>query len=165
MSCQVEKYPERLVVLSIDVPGKHEGGYVVWYPPDVHAPERYIFGEISFRKNRREQDDYRGLARVCVEYAPTILVMEHPFLHSIAQHIGGLKMWASLEHITWWMVGASKAKKLVLGKGRASKEEVKHWAEQQAKQVLTQHCADALLYLEAWKLSQWRHEAYNNLRK
>ena len=145
---------QRLVFLSIDVPGKYEGGYAVWYPHRYGDKEEYLFGDITFRENHRDQEDYQELARVCVRYEPTVLVMEHPFLHSIAQYIGGLKMWASMEGIVWWMVGPSRAKKLVLDNGRASKADVKVWAEREAQRPLTQHCADALLYLEAWKRTQ-----------
>lgn len=151
---------ERLVVLSIDVPGKHEGGYVVWYPndPEKNGPEHFVFGPILFSDKHPERHNYLSLIQPCLGFQPSVVIMEHPFLYSIAQHIGALKLWVSMTGGSWWMVGASKAKKLVFDNGRATKDKVKAWAEQKAKQPLTQHCADALLYLEAWKIDQFSRE-------
>ena len=66
-------------------------------------------------------------------------------------------MWASIHDIKWWMVTAPGAKKTVLGNGRARKEEVLKWAKEHpitlgtSQETVTQHIADAYLYLEAWR--------------
>ena len=90
---------------------------------------------------------------------PGLIIIEHPFLWIIAGPIGGLKAWAAWNHIPWWMVTASGAKKAVLNNGRASKADVLAWAKQTLAarwhvirpEAISQHQADSLLYLVAWE--------------
>lgn len=136
-------------LLAIDVPGKYEGGYALRGTDGVVR-----LGQIKFDPKGAESVDYLLLAQVIGLARPQVVIMEMPFLYLIAQHIGGIKMYCALNGIKWWQVGASKAKKLVLHKGNATKTEVLTWATLEHGAPLSQHCADALMYLRAYQLTE-----------
>lgn len=139
-------------VLSIDAPGKKEGGYALWTvkPPSIQV------GTILFSPARSEAEDLRTLWDLVAKTRPSLVIIERPFLFQIAENIGGLKMICARLGIHWWQVGPSKSKKLVFGRGRVEKTEVLQWAKTrpeispEAKAALTQHQADAVLYLISW---------------
>lgn len=132
--------------LSIDVPGGKVGGLCFTGPNDP-----LYFAEVLFEEESAEADDYRALAKILDHYRPSLLIIEHGFLFKILPYLGGLKMAAAERHIPWYQITASKAKKTVLGRGRASKAEVLEWARSVEPTVPSQHCADSLLYLHAWR--------------
>lgn len=143
-------------VLSLDLPVKYEGGYAL---TDGHKIQ---LGSIIFSGNRgSERDDYRHLTTMISHLGPDLIILEWPFLQSLATVVGVVKGWCASHDIPWWMTGASPAKRLVLGRGDISKKAVLEWAHgySQDHQIvlvgtqMTQHMADALLYLEAWRLT------------
>jgi len=144
-------------ILSLDVPGSKEGGAVLWSPSSPHS---YLFTPILFNPLKSERDDYIYLASLLQTAAPTIIILEHAFLYKIAGHVGAIKLWAALNNATWWMTGPSFAKKKVLNNGRAEKKDVLEWAhrfldyKESNIKTLTQHMADALLYLEAYRMTE-----------
>lgn len=136
-------------VISIDVPGKHEGGYALLRNGVLSV------GKIVFDPHRPEREDFLVLKNLLDECRPDVVIMEHPFLHLISGWIGGIKFWAACNNVAWWQIGPSKAKRIVLKKGGAKKEEVLTWVRRHTGRTdLTQHQADAILYLEAWRLTQ-----------
>ena len=143
------------IVLSIDVPGRATGGFVRW----DRTLQSVSIGTLRFKQTESEAEDYRRLLTTISNQKPDLIIIEHPFLYMIAGPIGGVKAWAAWNCIPWWMVTASGAKKSVLGNGRASKKEVLLWAQKTYHQrwhihkpeTITQHQADALLYLIAWE--------------
>ena len=144
-------------ILSLDLPAKREGGYVFY---DRERDAMFSIGSIIFDPEQEEAADFRTLATLLDHLSPDLVILEHPFLYSIAGFVGAVKLWCSLRRIPWWMVTANTAKKACLGRGQASKHEVYAWAmphsvlqELCRAHPLTQHEADALLYLETWKIT------------
>jgi Holliday junction resolvasome RuvABC endonuclease subunit len=136
-----------MTLLAIDVPGRKDGGYALLGTDGVVR-----VGTVKFNTQGREADDYLVLAQTIALAQPQVVIMEHPFLYMIAQNIGAMKMYCALNGIAWWMVGASKAKKVVLNKGNADKKMVKQWAEDLLQMPLSQHQSDSILYLHAYQL-------------
>ena len=128
------------------MPGTRTGGYVLWTKGN---PLQY--DEIIFHPDKLESDDYRYFLNIFNQFKPNLVIMEHPFLWVIAEKIGMAKGWCSANHVSWWQIGPSKAKKLVLDKGNATKGEVLTWAQHHIPNLKSQNIADALLYLWAWQ--------------
>ena len=69
----------------------------------------------------------------------------------IVEKLGLLKAWCSVHHIPWYQVAPSHAKKVIFNHGKIEKKQVLDWARSSYPQIPSQHCADALLYLESWR--------------
>lgn len=141
-------------ILSLDVPGGRIGGYAT-----LDSDFAVSIGSIIFSQEKSLADDFRTLAALIDTIKPTLVIVERPFLFQIAGYIGAVLGFCSERHTPWWQVGPSRAKKLVLGRGNAKKVDVLQWACQtygtltNPPGTMTQHQADALLYLEAWRKS------------
>lgn len=149
-------------VLGIDVPGRSLGGWAVYESGrdrllrsgqiqlKPHDSERYHFLEI-----------YELMYGLYLSPGYGWVAIEHPFLHLIAQWIGGIKMAIAIKQpdVSWYMITASSARKLVFGNAKritrvnengrevsAAKEFVLAQMQKYSKRPLTQHEADALLY-------------------
>lgn len=131
------------------MPATREGGWALWGPSGEIRT-----GTIVFDPKKAEAEGLRQLATILDRHRPYLVILERPFLFAIARNIGAVQMWCAVHHVAWWMIGASRAKKLALGRGNASKAEVKTWAEARLSRRLSQHESDALLYLVTWQLSQ-----------
>ena len=133
--------------LALDVPGTKQGGWAA-----LHSSGEITVGDIQFDSTQSEAADYRRLWELLETLSPEIVILEIPFLYTIAQVTGLVKAWAAIHHRPWWAVSANVAKKKILNKGNARKPEVLIWAQQQLPGVsLTQHQADSLMYLETWR--------------
>jgi len=146
-----------VIILGIDVPGGVIGGFAVY---DSRHDRMRRWGNIHAGKS--EQDDYRQLAKILRRRGYDVIAIEHPFLYRIAQFIGGVKMWATLHDVDWYMITTSSAQKVVFGHalrerrqtptGRevsGNKEYVLDWAREQygdKDSPIDQHVADAMLY-------------------
>ncbi len=139
-------------ILSVDVPGGREGGYVLANHTELYEGS-LVCGPILFTPEKSLTSDFLVLANLLDWAKPQLIILERPFLYQISGYIGGIMMACAERKIGWWQIGPSKAKKLVLGRGKASKEDVLKWAREvwKGKGELTQHSADALLYYEAWR--------------
>jgi Holliday junction resolvasome RuvABC endonuclease subunit len=155
-----------MIVLGVDVPGKRSGGWAIY---DSVVDEVIETDEITFHLENSELRTYQLLSerldRLRKKHNFSIVALEHPFLHIIAQHIGAVKMWVALNPGTsWYMLTASSARKTVFGDAKkitrvtrtgsvvsGAKEFVlremkKRYIEEGE---LTQHEADAILYAVA----------------
>lgn len=143
-------------VLAVDAPGTRWGGYVVLTAKRKRVDLRYR-STIDLTKHLSERECYVDVwnrmkaAAGCFDV--DVVVIEHPFLHVIAGWVGAVKMWAAVNGLPWYMIGASSARKAVHGKGRASKADAlalatARWATTSAyfESKWTQHEADAALY-------------------
>ena len=149
-------------VLGVDVPGKHVGGYAVL---ESEGEQLLHYGKIKFEQALGERHTYSllwdQLAKLQQQYRFTVVGIEHPFLHLIAQHIGAIKMWvARRSGVSWYMLTASSARKAVFGDAKKITRINKQGREVNAVKefVLTeiakkydlalcsQHEADAILY-------------------
>ncbi len=156
------------IILSIDVPGRATGGFIRW----DRALNSVSLGTLRFKQTGSEAEDYRRLLTAVANQKPNLIIIEHPFLYVIQGPIGGLKAWAAWNHIPWWMVTASGAKKAVLNNGRASKADVLAWAKRTLAtrwrviqpEAISQHQADALLYLVAWERAHEEMRPEYNIR-
>jgi len=156
------------IILSIDVPGRATGGFIRW----DRALNSVSIGTLRFKQTESEAEDYRRLLTAVANQQPDLIIIEQPFLWLIAGPIGGLKAWAAWNHIPWWMVTASGAKKAVLQNGRASKADVLAWAKRTLAarwrviqpEAISQHQADALLYLVAWERAHEHMRQEYNIR-
>ena len=136
--------------LALDVPGTKQGGWAA-----LHSSGEITVGDIQFDSTQSEASDYRGLWELLERFDPEVLILEIPFLYRISQTIGVAKAWAATHHRSWWSVSANVAKKKILNKGNARKSEVLLWAQQFLPGIsLTQHQADSLMYLAAWRQCQ-----------
>jgi Holliday junction resolvasome RuvABC endonuclease subunit len=147
------------VVVGVDVPGRREGAWAVLVSDTWAVLD---FGPIVFG-SKSEKRDYAELGRLldglARRYDVKVLVIEHPFLHIIAQQVGALKMWTARRRgIAWYMITASSATKAVLGSGKlgkGAKEAVFRYVynsliSSARRSALTQHQADAILYARAF---------------
>jgi len=133
------------IILSIDMPGGREGGYVIW------SNNVFQTGLITFLPDKAEATDFLVLANLLDQISPSIVICERAFLFRIAGYLGALKGFCAERNIPYWQIGPSRAKKTMLGDGRASKSEVLHWAKKIIPNISSFHIADSLLYLEAWR--------------
>ena len=151
-----------MTVIGVDVPGKKIGAFAV-YNTVINA--LLDSGDITFGSPHGEATDYQAmwhtLERRRRKYNADLIVIEHPFLHVIAQNVGAVKMWAAMAAIPYYMITASSARKTVLGsanapagtekKDRAKANKllvIQHMARRFGRS-LTQHQADAALYAVA----------------
>ena len=142
------------------MPGRKIGGYVLWEGESLrdsgHLQEA---NDLLLHPEQGEVEDYRVLGTLLDRAHPHWVILERPFLFLIAQLIGAAKFWCMGHRIPWWQIQASTAKKAVIGHGRASKPTVRAWALKHPLmqgRACSQHVADALLYLEAWKILSQR---------
>jgi len=158
-----------MIILSVDAPGKQTGAYAVYDSGKKSVLEHAV---IEFSVSRPEREDLASVARhldvLYSEYHPAMLVIEHPFLHIIAQFVGAVKMWACRKRgLRWYMINPSQAQKLVFGAalrkkrmtktGRVvsdsqwKKDQVLHYVRHEFKlpKTLSQHEADAIFYAVA----------------
>lgn len=164
---------EPKIILSIDVPGRADGGWVRWdktlstsccsSAATIPTRESLTKGTIRFKQTDSERNDYLRLLSQIKALTPDIVIIEHPFLYLIAQPVGAIKAWCALHDVPWWMITPSRAKKLILNNGRANKNTVLHWAQHTYplhpnETALTQHQADAWLYLETWRYEHENHK-------
>jgi len=147
-------------------PGKHLGGFSVYSMTN----DRLLYRcSIEFGARGSEKDDLAALRKLLdfyfKEYKPQMVVVEHPFLHVIAQFVGAVKMWvATKRNLNWYMINPSQAQKLVFGKALRKQRETRtgrvvsdsKWKKEQVLNYvrkkfklpasLTQHEADAIFY-------------------
>lgn len=158
-----------MIILSIDAPGKQTGAFAVYDSAKRQVLEHAV---IEFSVIRAERADLASVARhldiLYREYHPAMVVVEHPFLHVIAQFVGAVKMWACRKRgLRWYMINPSQAQKLVFGAalrkkrmtktGRVvsdsqwKKDQVLHYVRHEFKlpKTLSQHEADAIFYAVA----------------
>lgn len=158
-----------MIILSIDAPGTQTGAYAVY---DSATRQVLEHATIEFSVSRPEREDLASVGRhldnLYSKYRPVMIVLEHPFIHIIAQFIGSVKMWACMKAgLRWYMINASQAQKLVFGAalrkkrmtktGRVvsdskwKKEQVLHYVRREfhLPKTLTQHEADAIFYAVA----------------
>jgi Holliday junction resolvasome RuvABC endonuclease subunit len=158
-----------VIILSVDAPGKQTGAFAVYDNAQRCVRE---YGLIEFSLRRSESKDLALVAQkldaLYREYKPTMLVMEHPFIHIIAQFVGALKMWACRKRMLGcYMINPSQAQKLVFGaalrKNRMTrtghvvsdsawkKTQVMYYVRKKfhLPDTLTQHEADAIFYAVA----------------
>lgn len=164
-----------VVILGLDAPGsmrwkaanpgKHLGGYSVY---NMTTDQLLSSGEIEFGL-KGERQDLVGLRKLLdanfKRFHPQMIVVEHPFLHVIAQFVGAVKMWvASKRNLNWYMINPSQAQKLVFGKALHKQRETStgrmvsdsKWKKEQVLNhvrkkfklpaSLSQHEADAIFY-------------------
>jgi len=164
-----------VIILALDAPGsmrwkaanpgKHLGGYAVY---DMTKDQLLSYGIVEFGL-KSERHDLLGLWKILDDnykrYHPQMIVVEHPFLHVIAQFVGAVKMWvAKKRKLNWYMINPSQAQKLVFGKALHKQRETStgrmvsdsKWKKEQVlmhvrkkfklASSLTQHEADAIFY-------------------
>lgn len=147
-------------------PGKHLGGFAVY---NMSTDKLLKVCQIEFGERGSEKDDLVALRKLLdgsfKEYHPQMIVVEHPFLHVIAQFVGAVKMWvATKRNLNWYMINPSQAQKLVFGKALHKQRETKtgrmvsdsKWKKEQVLNhvrkkfklapSLSQHEADAVFY-------------------
>jgi len=161
-----------VIILSLDAPGTRLGAYAVCECEigTKRVPDHVLeFRCIEFGVEKSEREELAALAHLLDQlyktYHPALLVVEHPFLHVIAQFIGSVKMWACRKRgLRWYMINPSQAQKLVFGAALRKKRMTKtgrvvsdsRWKKEQVVQYvrrefhlpksLSQHEADAIFY-------------------
>jgi Holliday junction resolvasome RuvABC endonuclease subunit len=173
--------PAPVIILALDAPGSmrwsaghtgksHIGAYAVFNMTVEYGLKEYGMIEFGLASERDDLAHLRRLLdRVYKDYKPGIVVVEHPFLHAIAQFVGSVKMWvATKRSLPWYMINPSQAQRLVFGKALHKKRITKTgrvvsdslWKKQQVHDhvvkrfkmnrrqagVLSQHEADAIFY-------------------
>lgn len=164
-----------MISLGIDVPGKYTGAYAVYNSAEDRV---LIYEPITFDQAQSERNQYRQFGRLLNRLHGTwrfgLVVIEHPFLHIIAQHIGAVKMWVALTpgNVGWYMLTASSARKIVFGDAKkitrttktgtvvsAAKEFVHaQMLARYGRVKMSQHEADAILYAVAGAIKSSQSE-------
>ena len=158
-------------ILALDAPGGKIGGWVVVgtlgvSPKDAGKKTCTLLdhGVLLLETQDSELSHFTQLHKLLdklyAKYTFRHIVFEHPFLYRIAQWIGAYKLWVAMHHqVRWYMIGASSARKTVLGaapkmKAKDAKALVKARVESYFGIQLTQHEADAGFYALAFAIKQ-----------